>query len=141
VDLQHRLKSYYLTAIASIVIAVVGFTYNSWRLEVSEDNNLIRAAAFQVLIELSEFEQIIYAAHYDQDKLMGNPRNGWVKLGLVVDLSVLVSEDVERQALALKTLWAEQWQQLPGSRKTADALVEKIERLRDEIKLLLSELD
>lgn len=140
-DIQHRLKSYYLTAIASIVIAVVGFTYNSWRLEVSEDNTIIRAAAFQLLIELADIEQNIYAAHYDEDTVNGNPRRGWVKVGLVVDLSILVSEEVEAESMALKALWQDSWEQLPEKRVVADQLVKQIDRVRTEVKQVLKGLD
>lgn len=31
----------------------------------TEENSNIRTASFQVLIELAEREQIVYAAHYD----------------------------------------------------------------------------
>lgn len=32
---------------------------------------------------LSEFEQVIYANHYDLNDVEGSPRLGWVKIGLV----------------------------------------------------------
>ena len=52
-DLENKLKAYYATAILGVVFAVIGFTYNAWRLEVSEDNTNIRTAAFAVLNELA----------------------------------------------------------------------------------------
>ncbi|MGV0035820.1 MAG: hypothetical protein ACNYPE_12990 [Candidatus Azotimanducaceae bacterium WSBS_2022_MAG_OTU7] len=48
----------------------------------------MRDASFQILTELAEFEQVIYFNHYDGDKVSGSPRLGWVKLGLVNDLSM-----------------------------------------------------
>jgi len=62
---------------------------------VSEDNNNIRIASFEVLKNLSEFGQVIFSAHYDQDESTGNPRLGWIKIGLIVDLSSLISPEVE----------------------------------------------
>ena len=61
--LVHKLKAYYLTAILSLVFAVIGFSYNAWRLEATEDNSNIRTASFEVLGELAELEHVIYAAY------------------------------------------------------------------------------
>jgi len=97
-ELEDKLKVYYVTAIFSVVFAVVGFSYNAWRLEVTEDNSNIRAASFEVLTVLAELEQIIYAAHYDKDTKEGSPRKGWVKIGLIVDLDSLISKSSEEQA-------------------------------------------
>lgn len=72
-DLENKLKAYYATAILGAVFAVIGFTYNAWLLEVSEDNTNIGTAAFAVLNELAELEQTIYSAHYDQDSVNGSP--------------------------------------------------------------------
>lgn len=100
--LKKKLRLYYITTIFSLLFAVVGFSYNTWRLEVSEDNNNVRTASFEVLKSLSEFEQVIFAAHYDQDDDAGNPRLGWIKIGLIVDLSGLISPEVESSAVQLK---------------------------------------
>ena len=72
-DLEKKFKVYYLTAIFSLIFAVVGFSYNAWRLEVTEDNSNIRTTAFEVLTELAELQQLIYSAHYDHDMVAGNP--------------------------------------------------------------------
>ena len=107
--LENKLQAYYITAILSLVFAVVGFSYNAWRLEATEDNNNIRTASFEVLGELAELEQIIYAAHYDKDEIEGNPRKAWVKVGLVVDLSALISKSVEKKSLNLRETWSKNW--------------------------------
>jgi hypothetical protein len=61
--LNNKLKIYYMTAIVGVVLSVTGFIYNAWRLEISEYNNNVRTASFEVLKELAELEQIIYARH------------------------------------------------------------------------------
>ena len=61
--LNNKLKIYYMTAIVGVVLSVTGFVYNAWRLEISEYNNNVRTASFEVLKELAELEQIIYARH------------------------------------------------------------------------------
>ncbi|MBS3796512.1 hypothetical protein [Pseudoalteromonas sp. BDTF-M6] len=140
-DTQAKLRSYYFTAVISLVFAVIGFTYNAWRLEVSEDNNIVRTASFEVLKELWELERIIYAAHYDEDEVEGNPRKGWIQVGLITDLSVLISGDIERQTQQLKRLWAAHWQDLGRDDKKADELIETLHGVRQDIKQVLIELD
>ena len=140
-DLENKLKAYYATAILGVVFAVIGFTYNAWRLVVSEDNTNIRTAAFAVLNELAELEQTIYSAHYDQDNINGSPRKGWVKVGLIVDLSMLMGDSVEQSAVALKANWTENWQSVAQDRATTNELIEKIDDVRSEIKSQLTMLD
>lgn len=140
-ELRDKLKTYYVTAILGVVFAIVGFSYNTWRLEVSEDNNNIRTASFEVLKELAELEQIIYAAHFDQNETEGSPRKGWVKIGLIVDLSSLVSKPVERDANALASTWQDKWESIKHDRTAVDLLVSKIETVRHEIKSTLGMLE
>lgn len=140
-QLKTKLKNYYFTAIFGVFFAVVGFSYNTWRMEVSEDNNNIRTAAFEMLLVLAEFEQVIYAAHYDQDKENGNPRLGWVKVGLAYDLSMLVGSSVEQKVIELREVWQQTWSTVAASREDTDRLVDAISEVREEIKSVLQSLE
>jgi len=80
-----------------------------------------------VLNELAELEQTIYSAHYDQDNVNGSPRKAWVKVGLIVDLSMLMGDSVEQSAAQ--------------DRATTNELIEKIDNVRSEIKSQLTMLD
>ena len=140
-ELHDKLKIYYVTAILGVIIAIVGFTYNTWRLEVSEDNNNIRTASFEVLKELAELEQIIYAAHYDRNEIEGSPRKGWVRIGLIVDLSSLISKSVERDAEQLASTWQDNWEVISKDRAAVDLLVSRIDTVRQEIKSTLAMLE
>jgi len=86
-------------------------------------------------------QQLIYAAHYDQDMVAGNPRTGWVKVGLIVDLSALISEPVSAKALQLKKTWAANWGNMQSSRQATDLLVNGIDAVRVEIKQSLKNLE
>ena len=79
-------------------------------------------------MQLAEIEQIVYAAHYDQDAVRGNPRQGWVKVGLVRDLSVISGEEVHRQSLGLHKRWSDEWAGLGTDRTSADAIVKAIDK-------------
>jgi len=135
-----RLKTYYVTAIFSMIFAVVGFSYNLWRVEVTEKNSTIRTASFSVLNKLAELEQNIYAAHYDQDFQEGNPRHGWVKVGLIVDLSSLISQPVKKEAKELKMLWGKSWTQIPHDEIITNRLISSIDSVRNEIEITINDL-
>ena len=104
-SLPSRLHTYQLTAIFSLVFAIAGFSYNAWRMAESEHNNTIRTASFETLIQLSELEQLIYAAYYDKDINRGNPRQGWLAVGLISDLSYLSGTAEQQAATALTNTW------------------------------------
>jgi len=140
-DLTSKLNSYYITAVLGVVFAIVGFSYNAWRMEVTEDNNNIRTAAFSVLSELAELEQIIYAAHYDKDAIAGSPRKGWVKIGLIGDLSMLISEPVSLASERLKSIWSYHWEDIANDIEATDKTIAEIDKVRAEIKLTLKSLD
>jgi len=137
---RQRFQTYYLAAIFSFIFALVGFTYNTWRLESSEDNSNIRTAAFEVLKNLAELEQNVYAAYYDENKVIGNPRIGWVKVGLINDLSSLVSEPVASHAAQLKVSWQNNWVNIPEQESAVKNVVNSIERVRETIKNELKQL-
>ena len=139
--LQKRLKLYFLTSIFSIVFALIGFSYNVWRLQQSELNDTIRMASFEVLTELAEFEQILYAAYYDKNKSVGNPRKGWVKIGLIVDLSQLISQPVQQKSRLLQGSWKEHWEEITTNEEVVTQLVKELDDVRKEIKDELVQLE
>lgn len=139
--LQTRLKVYQATALFSVLFALLGFSYNVWRLEVTEHNSNVRSAAFELLLQLAELEQLVYAAHYDQNEERGNPRDGWVKVGLVNDLGTSCSDSVTQSAAALRAVWSDNWDKMPSEREAADAIVAAIDGTRAEVQRVLATLD
>ena len=123
-----------------MVFAVLGFSYNTWRMELSEDNNNIRTASFEVLLQLSEFEQILYAAYYDKDNKEGSPRKAWVKVGLITDLSGLIGEQVKSESVKLNKLWGMHWEDVSSDEKALRLLVKQIDQVRYKIKIVLESL-
>lgn len=136
-----KVSIFQITALFSMLFALVGFSYNVWRMEISEYNSTMRSASFELLLQLSELEGIVYAAHYDQDPVAGNPRKGWIKVNLIKDLSMITESEVEASAQRLKQKWQTNWQSVPGSEPSAVAVVEAIDSTREEVRLLLSKLD
>lgn len=136
-----KLHLYQVTVIFSVLFALLGFTYNVWRMEVTEENSNIRTASFKVLLTLSSLEQLVYSAHYDGDEQEGNPRKGWVKVGLIEDLSMLTTDSVQAQAAALKTVWTDNWATMMDDRHSADQIVSAIDSTRTELKRVLTSLE
>ena len=139
-DTERRFRNYYATAIVSLLFALIGFSYNAWRMEASEDNNNIRTAAFEVLTEIAELEQLVFAAHYDQDPVAGNPRVGWVKVELISDLSALISDQVHRDAIHLMQTWRNNWAAMADDRVAKDKLIDAIDRVREAVKGVIAGL-
>lgn len=139
--LSFKPKLYYLAVIYSLLFTLLGFSYNVWRMEVSEHNNTIRTASFEMLVELSSLEQLIYAAHYDGDLNEGSPRKGWVKVGLIADLSVLTDQSVELTADDLRKIWAQNWDKVADDNDSVTYIVKAIDNVRSEIKRVLKSLE
>ena len=140
-NIYKKLHLYQLTVIFSVLFALVGFSYNVWRMEVSEQNNNIRTACFEILLALSELEQLVYVAHYDGDSQEGNPRKGWVKIGLITDLSVLTHQSAETQAARLKQVWSANWRTMANDKSSVDKIVEAIDAVRIDLKQVLRTLE
>ena len=136
-----KLHLYQLTVIFSVLFALAGFSYNVWRMEVSEQNNNIRTACFEMLLELSTLEQLVYTAHYDSDVKEGSPRKGWVKVGLIADLSVLTTDSVEKKASTLKKVWSTHWSTMVNNKDSVDEIVNAIDSVRSEIKQVFNSLE
>ena len=130
-----------LTAVFSMLFALVGFSYNVWRMEITEYNNNVRSASFELLLQLSELESIIYAAHYDQDVIQGSPRKGWIKVNLIADLSVVTEPDIQAAAEALKTDWQLNWENVASDENSAMQVVGKIDDTRLKVRQLLVSLN
>jgi len=137
----NKLHLYQITVVFSVLFALIGFSYNVWRMEISEENNTTRTACFEILINLSSLEQLIYTAHYDGDINEGSPRKGWVTVGLIVDLSALTDEAVSEESLALKKVWSTNWNTMATSRESVDQIVKAIDSVRNQIKDLLGSLE
>jgi len=137
---EKTISVFQLTAVFSMLFALVGFSYNVWRMEVTEYNSNIRSASFELLLQLSELENIVYAAHYDQNTIEGSPRKGWIKVNFIADLSMITEPYVEQSALALKLSWQQNWEDLETSHSSVTTIVEAIDHTRGQVRVLLSQL-
>ncbi|MEZ9595891.1 hypothetical protein AB4298_14745 [Shewanella sp. 10N.261.52.F9] len=138
---EQTISIFQLTAVFSMVFALVGFSYNVWRMEITEYNSNARSASFELLLQLSELESIVYAAHYDKDVIQGNPRQGWVKVNLIADLSMITEPELSVAAEELKLSWQSNWQHMADDEASAQAVVTQIDETRARVRQLLKRLD
>lgn len=137
---EKKIKIYYFMVVLSLVLSAASFSYNAWRMEVSEANNNRRMASFELIKVLAELEQNLYAAYYDKDDVSGSPRIAWVKVGAVKELSFLTDKPVQKEAEILSELWAENWARAASEQSVIDAVVAQIEEVRLTIRHQLESL-
>jgi len=129
-------------ALISIVIAVSSLSYNTWRNEKTEDNRNQRFAAFEVLLKLSELQQVVFHSHYDMDRSdKGNPRTGWAYVLNVRDLSRVLQPPLPEAADKLLAIWSENWDGLGEKQKNVDLIMDGIDNVRNETLVILETLD
>ncbi len=138
--LKRRLNVYQATALFSVLFALMGFSYNVWRMEITEQNANVRDASFAILLELAELELLVFAAHYDKDTETGNPRVGWVKVGLIIDLSIPCGDMVNPKADHLRSVWAANWARMADDREAAVAILDAIDETRVSVRDVLRAL-
>ena len=138
---EQTISIFQLTAVFSMLFALVGFSYNVWRMEITEYNSNARSASFELLLQLSELESIVYAAYYDKDVILGNPRQGWVKVNLIADLSMITEPELSVAAEELKLSWQSNWQHMTDDEASAQAVVTQIDETRARVRQLLKRLD
>jgi hypothetical protein len=112
-------------ALISLLVALASLGYNTWRNERTEHNRNIRAAAFEILTKLADFERVVFLAHYDRDKANGNPRTGWTYIIVLNDLAEVVPGAVRPRAAALRDVWRTNWEDLG---KDSDVALDNIDR-------------
>ena len=118
-------------ALISLFIALSSLGYNTWRNERTERNRNIRTATFEILTKLAEFERVVFLAHYDKDRDMGNPRIGWTYVIVIHDLSEVVPGAIEPKASELRAIWKDNWERLDADDEAAvDRIEAGIEALR-----------
>jgi len=106
-------------ALISLVVALSGLGYNTWRNEHTERNRNVRTAAFEMLMRAGDLERIAFLAQYDRDARGGSPRSGWTDVLAIRDLAALVPPPVPARAAALEKAWGDNWEGLGTNDETA----------------------
>ncbi len=129
-----------LVAIISLVVALVGLGYNTWREKVIEENRSIRVASFEVLKNLGELQLVVDYAHYQKNKQLGNPITGWGRVLLIKDLARVIPEPATQSAEILYHTWGEEFEKLEDDEKSVERVTQAITDTRQAVLHALSQL-
>jgi hypothetical protein len=128
-------------AITSLLVALIGLSANISYMEHKERNSNLREASFQLLIELSELEEITFHLQYDQELSTINARTGWVKVRLITAVSALMPKNIQQNSNQLYQSWSDDWQSLGNpDEKASDNISLKIATVRDNLIILIGSL-
>ena len=119
-----------IVAISSMIVALTGLAYNTYRNEKTEINHNVRAAAFETLKNLGEVQIIVDYAHFKKDRMLGDPRLGWGRVTLIHDLAQVLPAPGPTDADALLTAWRDNVDQLEGDDEAMIKITDEIQRLR-----------
>lgn len=117
-------------AIISLITALSGVFYDTWRDHRNEMNENARNAAFEVLKSLGELQTIVNYAHYDGDRDKGHPIEGWKHVLLIRDLSYLLPKQNQQKSEALYQTWQEDWESLMVSDASEQRISQQVASAR-----------
>ncbi len=102
-------------ALISLFIAVSSLAYNTWRNETSEEQRNIRHAAFRVLENLGELQQVVDFRYYylpfdESGDREGDLRiRGFGNAAMIHDLMMLMPAPAPEAGVNLHQLWLKQF--------------------------------
>ncbi|MEO6689414.1 MAG: hypothetical protein ABIS07_08255 [Dokdonella sp.] len=121
-------------ALISLTVALFGTSYNTWRNQTTEAHRNTRTAGFMVLETLGQLQEITDRRYYGGDHSDENRVSGWGKVGVVRDMSTLVSPAAEIQGRAVFEAWQANVDKLDGGDAQAEkAVTHAISGLRDRV--------
>jgi hypothetical protein len=119
-----------IVAIVSVIVALTGMGYNTYRNEKTEINHNVRAAAFETLKNLGETQILVDYAHFKKDRERGDTRLGWGKMTLIHDLSQVLPPPGPTEADLLLAAWRDNVDALENSTESMIKITDEIQRLR-----------
>ncbi len=129
-------------ALISLVVALSTLSYSTWRNEKSEDNRNHRQAAFEILLKLNEFQQVVFHHRYDMDYTdKGNPRLGWTYVLTIRDLAQVLDSPLPQGADSLVSTWSDHWEEISDKQSSVDTVLGSVDALRVETLALIKSLD
>jgi hypothetical protein len=119
-----------IVAITSVIVALTGMGYNTYRNEKTEINHNVRAAAFETLKNLGEAQIVVEYAHFKKDRLLGDPTQGWARLTYIRDLAQVLPPPGPAEADMLLAAWRDNVETLESNTESMIKITDEIQRLR-----------
>ena len=128
-------------AIISLIVALSGLGYNTWRNESTEANKNIRDAGLFMMKELTELQEVVLYARYDQRDERGDIKTGWAHVLAVKDLSYAMPPPVQNSASSLSEVWSSHSNGLTSNESESYHAVDKsIDDVKQKIVAAISSL-
>ena len=119
-----------IVAITSVIVALTGMAYNTYRNEKTEINHNVRAAAFETLKNLGEAQIVVEYAHFKKDRVQGDPRLGWGRMTYIHDLAQVLPAPGPAEADGLLAAWRDNVDTLENDNNAMIKITDEIQRLR-----------
>jgi len=119
-----------IVAITSVIVALTGMGYNTYRNEKTEINHNVRAAGFETLKNLGEAQIVVEYAHFRKDRLLGDPTQGWARLTYIRDLAQVLPPPGPAEADMLLAAWRDNVETLENNTEAMIKITDEIQRLR-----------
>ena len=129
-------------ALISLAIAVTSLGYNTWRNEASEHNRNQRVVSIEILLMLSELQQVILDRRYGKESEgKSNLRKGWVIALTIRDISMIAEGGVPESAERLFNTWEDESGSLGSSDEAKERIENALKALRRDTQDILRNLD
>jgi hypothetical protein len=129
-------------ALISLAIAVTSLGYNTWRNEASEHNRNQRVISIEILLMLSELQQVILDRRYGKESEgKSNLRKGWVIALTIRDISMIAEGGVPESAERLFSTWEDESGSLGSSDEAKERIENALKALRRDTQDILRNLD
>ncbi len=123
-------------------MALSGLGYNTWRNESTESNKNIREAGFFMMQELTELQEVVLYARFENDDERGNIKSGWSHVLAVKDISYAMPEPVQQDAIALSIVWQQHAQGIVSNQDESYRQIDKaIDQIKKQIVTAINELE
>jgi hypothetical protein len=119
-----------IVAITSVIVALTGMAYNTYRNEKTEINHNVRVAAFETLKNLGEAQIVVEYAHFKKDRMLGDPTQGWGRMKYIRDLAQVLPAPGPTEADDLLAAWRDNVDTLENSNEAMIKITDEIQRLR-----------
>lgn len=128
-------------ALVSLLVALSGLAYNTWRNETTEAQRSTREAGFRMLEELGELQSRVNYRFYANDPVRGDRIGGWGQVLFLSDLSSLMPAPIAADADALQQTWAADGDALDEGDAAAEKRISgALRRLRQDVLKALQDL-
>lgn len=119
-----------IVAIGSIVVALTGLAYNTWRNEQTEINHSVRIAAFETLKYLGEVQTVVEYAHFKKNRQLGDTVMGGGRVKLIRDIAHVLPAPGPANGDLLFAAWRDNVDQLENDSDAMIKITDEIQRMR-----------